>query len=118
MEVIVGFCGLICSDCPAYEATVEDDDAKRAAVAKKWSSEYDAEIEPAVINCLGCHASDDSVFTHPLRCKMRLCGRGRGLTSCAYCEEYPCDKLEAFFDVVPDARATLDAMRDSMRDSM
>ncbi|MBD3348425.1 MAG: DUF3795 domain-containing protein [Candidatus Eisenbacteria bacterium] len=113
MDVIVGFCGLVCTDCPAYQATIEDDDAKREAVAKQWSKEYNADIEPAVINCLGCHASDDSVFTHPLRCRIRLCGRERGVESCAYCEEYACRKLEEFFEAVPDARATLDAMRDS-----
>jgi len=113
MDVIVGFCGLICSDCPAYEATIEDDDEKRASVAKQWSKEYGVQIDSVSINCLGCHASDDSVFTHPLRCEIRKCGRERGVATCAYCDDYPCSRLEEFFEMVPDARATLDAMRDS-----
>lgn len=114
MEEIVGFCGLICSDCPAYVATVEDDDAKREAVAKLWSKQYNARVDAASINCLGCHASDTSVFTHPLKCAIRLCGRKRGVATCAHCDDYPCAQLEEFFEMVPDARAILDAIRDSL----
>ncbi len=114
MEEIVGVCGLVCSDCPAYIATVEDDDAKRRATAKQWSEQYGAEIAAADINCFGCHASDDRVFTHPLTCSIRLCGRKKGVETCAHCCEYPCKTIEEFFDMVPDARATLDAIRDSL----
>ena len=35
----------------------------------------------------------------------------RGVANCAHCAEYACDKLEAFFGLVPDARVTLDDIR-------
>ncbi len=114
MDEIVGMCGLICSDCPAYIATVEDDDTKRAATAKLWSEQYGVEVEAVTIDCLGCHASDDSVFTHPLKCAIRLCGKKRGVATCAHCEDYPCETLEEFFEMAPDVRAILDAIRDSL----
>jgi hypothetical protein len=114
MPEIIGYCGLVCSECPAYVATVANDDAKRAAVAKQWSEEYGADVTAEDINCLGCHASDDSVFSHPLTCKIRLCGRERGIATCGHCDEYPCAILEAFFKMVPEARPRLDAISDSL----
>ncbi len=114
MEEIVGVCGLVCSDCPAYIATVEDDASRRHATAKLWSEQYGAKISADDINCLGCHAPDDSVFSHPLTCAIRLCGRKKGVETCAHCDDYPCKIIEEFFEVVPDARATLDAIRDSL----
>ena len=114
MEEIIAFCGLVCSECPAYLATIADDDGQRAAVAKRWSSEFDADIPPESIDCLGCHADDSSVFSHGLTCAMRLCGIKRGVETCAHCEDYPCKHLEEFFLLVPDARARLDAIRDSL----
>ena len=34
---MIACCGLDCSKCEAYLATQEDNDVKRAEVAKKWS---------------------------------------------------------------------------------
>jgi len=41
---------------------------------------------------------------------MRACATGRGLKSCAFCSDYPCDRLQSFFEWVPEARETLDAL--------
>jgi len=30
-------------------------------------------------------------------CSIRLCAKGKGVDMCAFCEEYPCEKLTAFF---------------------
>lgn len=114
MDEIIAFCGLVCSECPAYLATIADDDDQRAAVAKRWSTEHDTDLSPSTINCVGCHSDDSDVFSHGLVCTMRLCGLERGVATCAHCDDYPCKHLEEFFAVVPDARARLDAMRDSM----
>ena len=37
MEKIIAYCGLICSECPAYIATQKDSDEERKKVAEKWS---------------------------------------------------------------------------------
>lgn len=115
MDEIIAFCGLVCSDCPAYLATIADDDGQRTAVAKRWSQEYGADVSPASVNCLGCHSQDSEVFSHGLECAMRLCGLKRGVLTCAHCDDYPCKHLEEFFVMVPDARGRLDAIRDSLQ---
>jgi hypothetical protein len=35
----------------------------------------------------------------------------RGVANCAYCDDYACAKLEAFFGPASTARAALDAIR-------
>ncbi len=42
---MIACCGLDCSKCEAYLATQEDNDVKRAEVAKKWSVQYSEFIE-------------------------------------------------------------------------
>ena len=34
MEKIVAFCGTVCTECPAFIATRNDDDNKRKEIAK------------------------------------------------------------------------------------
>jgi hypothetical protein len=37
MEKMVAFCGIVCSECPVYLATIHDDDNARKEVAELWS---------------------------------------------------------------------------------
>lgn len=46
-------------------------------------------------------------------CEIRACGVERGVTNCAHCAEYACEKLEGFFGFAPEARAVLDQIRAS-----
>ena len=39
MEEIVAYCGLVCNECPAYEATQKNDNDARAKVAEEWSKQ-------------------------------------------------------------------------------
>ena len=107
----IAFCGLSCDECGAYIATVNDDDARRAEVAATWSKEYGADIEPSGINCLGCHSTGEPIFAHCRVCEIRLCGLERGIDNCAHCDDYACEKLAEFLEMVPACRKTLDAIR-------
>jgi len=47
---------------------------------------------------------------------MRACALKKNLENCAYCTEYPCEKLQAFFDKSHvNAKKTLDEIRARMR---
>ena len=61
---LAGCCGLYCGLCPRYQST-------------------------APSRCQGCHAGDQSTYCSVCRC----CQGKRGLTACAECEEYPCERL-------------------------
>ncbi len=113
MSEIIAYCGLSCSDCPAYIATQEDDNAKRKETAETWSQEFNADIKPEDINCDGC-LSNERVFRHCNVCEIRKCAREKDVMNCAHCDEYACEKLSEFFEMVPDTKERLDAIRKNL----
>ena len=114
MSQMTSFCGLICSECGAFIATQSDDDAKRAEVAQLWSQQYNCDMKPADINCDGCISDSDRLFGHCSVCEIRKCGKQKGVTNCAHCDDYACERLEEFFKMVPAAREHLDTVRSGL----
>ncbi|KYK29632.1 MAG: hypothetical protein AYK23_01490 [Candidatus Proteinoplasmatales archaeon SG8-5] len=110
MTKIIGVCGIVCTECPAYKATQADDDGLRAKTATEWSQAYGADIKPEHINCDGCTTPGRKIH-HCSECEMRACGIAKGLENCGKCAEYACQKLEEFFKMVPEAKETLDDER-------
>ena len=110
----IGCCGIICNECPAFQATQTDDDNKRIEVAKKWSDEFNTEIKSEDINCDGCIFEDGRHFSHCMECPIRKCCKEHRLVNCAYCDEYPCKTLSKFFESGPDAKTTLDNIKDDI----
>ena len=108
---MIAYCGLVCTDCPAYVATQADDRDALERVAAQWREEYNApEITAASVGCDGC-LDGGRKCSHCAECEIRVCGVERGVVNCAHCDEYVCGKLEGFFSLVPDARETLDEVR-------
>jgi len=111
MEEMISFCGLKCHECGALIATLNDDDEKRAETAAEWKKLYNADIKPEDINCYGCISEDKPVFHHCTVCEVRKCGRERGVLNCAYCDDYACNTLAKFFEMVPANKERLDEIR-------
>jgi len=114
MDKQIGCCGITCSECPAFQATQENDNNKMAEVAKLWSKEFHAEIKPEDINCDGCLSESGRLCSHCYVCEIRKCCMERQLKNCAHCDDYPCKKLNEFFSMVPEAKATLDEIKKSL----
>jgi hypothetical protein len=83
----------------------------REETAKKWSEMFHQDIKPGDINCDGCVSQSSRLFNYCGICEIRKCGKEKNVKNCAYCDEYPCEKLSAFLKNVPEAKATLDAIR-------
>ncbi|KPK99539.1 MAG: hypothetical protein AMJ91_07400 [candidate division Zixibacteria bacterium SM23_73_3] len=111
MEKMIGFCGLDCSECPAFIATKKDDDEERKKVAQKWNKEFKANLKPEDINCDGCLIDSERLFNYCKVCEIRKCGKEQKVENCAYCDDYACDKLIEFFTKAPEAKTTLDGIR-------
>ena len=115
MDKIIAYCGLVCSECPAYIATQADDAAALERVAARWREEYNApDITVESVICDGCVTEGERKCGHWFDCEIRACGMERGVVNCAYCDDYGCEKIERFFGFVPDARATLDGIRQDL----
>lgn len=112
MEQMIAYCGLTCTDCPAYLATRADDRAELERVAAMWREEYNApDITAESVICDGCLADSERKCGHWHECEIRACAMALNVANCAHCADYGCDKIEGFFGFVPDARATLDRVR-------
>jgi len=107
---MIACCGLDCSKCEGYLATIEDDDAKRTQVAKKWSVQYQADVKPEHINCDGCRAGGKLFFHASGMCEIRKCCMEKEVENCAFCKMYICDKLKAFIALAPEAGSALEKL--------
>lgn len=114
MTEMISFCGLTCSECGAFQATKNNDDTKREEIAALWSKEYKTNIQPEDINCDGCISEGGKLFNYPKVCEIRKCGKEKGVVNCAYCSDYSCEKLDKFFEMVPDAKKKLDELKSSL----
>jgi hypothetical protein len=122
MDRMIAFCGVTCTDCQAYVATQADDRDALQEVLAHWSAYFDRpDLTVEDIICDGCLTSDGRLNGYCQQCKIRPCAVTQGVTNCAYCDEYICDKLErslsvcdketGFFSFVRGARATLEGIR-------
>ena len=115
MDKIVAYCGLVCTDCPAYVATQADDRAALERVAAQWREEYNApNITVESVIWAGCLTEEGRKWSHCAEGEIRACGVTRGVVNCAHCADYACEKLEGFFGFAPDARAVLDEIQQSL----
>ena len=113
MDRIVAYCGLVCTNCPAYTATQADDRAALERVAAEWREAFNApEITADSIICDGCLGHNGGRLSgYCLECQIRACGVERGVVNCAHCADYACEKLEGFFGHAGEARAVLEEVR-------
>lgn len=114
-EKIIAFCGIDCTACPAYIAHQTDDDALRKKTAEDWSKAFGMDISVQAINCVGCLAPTGVKINYCQECEIRECAVEKQVENCAYCGDYVCDKLEKWFKNVPDAKARLDQIQESLK---
>jgi hypothetical protein len=108
---MIAFCGLDCAQCEAYQATQAKDLAWQQRIVDQWKKEFNADVDIAGVACDGCMSASGPWCAHCAECDIRACGQSRGLTTCAVCPDYACEKLQAFFAMAPGSQANLDALR-------
>lgn len=118
MSEIISYCGLICRTCPIYVATREENKGEQAKmrveIAKQCREHYGMNYSPEdITDCDGCKAETDRLFPPCNSCYIRNCARQKKLENCAYCVNYICDKLQAFFSTDSAAKARLEEVRNS-----
>jgi hypothetical protein len=95
MAEVIARCGFKCHSCLAYKENNRDH-ADQLRVAAGWSKYFDLNIPPEKIRCNGCLSANCNGFDFPVKnCPIRPCVVARGIDNCAYCGDYPCEKLEA-----------------------
>lgn len=107
MGKMISYCGLVCSECPAYLAKKNNDDEKRVMTSRAWSSDTFI-VEPEDINCDGCLARDGELFKYCGECNIRSCGMEKKVENCGTCPEYGCERIKFHLDRSPESKVILD----------
>ena len=110
MSEMIAYCGLVCSSCPTFIATQNDDDLAREQTAKMIKEKFGLSFKPEEINCDGCLASGGRLIGFCHTCEVRKCGMERSVENCSVCEDQPCDKLNQFHEFSPDAKASFEVL--------
>ena len=88
MKKMLARCGYRCDLCAARS----DDPVLRQGLVDGWRKYLGHEMYTAEnVRCDGC-MSDGRLADK--NCPVRPCAIAKGVENCAYCDEYPCDKLE------------------------
>jgi len=116
---MVAYCGLDCQSCPIHTTTLESDEDKRQemriSIARLCSEQYGINLLPEeVTDCDGCRSDSGCLFSGCLRCEIRSCAINRKLESCAFCDEYICNRLQSHFKTDPSAEIRLQSIRSQM----
>ncbi len=110
MEKMIAFCGLVCTDCPIFIATQNNDENEKKKIAERWSTkEYP--LSPENMFCDGCLPVGKRTMSFCQDCDVRRCGFERNVENCAHCADYPCAKLDRVLAMGPQAKATLEEIR-------
>lgn len=94
MEDTIARCGYKCNLCLAYRNNIKSkqDRAKFRDGVFKY---YGDKLTLDECYCDGCMTDDsENPKRIDVECQVRPCVIEKGLDSCAYCDQYPCDKLK------------------------
>ena len=110
MQEMIAYCGLVCTSCPQFIATQNDDDVAREAAAKRIAEKFGLHFKPEDINCDGCLSSGGRLIGFCNSCEVRQCGISKSVENCSVCNAQPCDNLNKFHEFSPDAKASFETL--------
>jgi hypothetical protein len=115
-EKMIAVCGIVCTDCRAFIATQTNDRKLKEKAAKAWSSKKET-LKPEDIECDGCLATRQRLFKFCEVCGVRRCGYEKGVENCAYCREFPCERLTGLWKRFrrTEPKAILEGIRKKLR---
>ncbi len=93
MDSIIGYCGIVCSDCPILNSARTGNDAARNKIAEMLTRCYGRKYELESIHCDGCPIESPRLWGNCKTCEIRKCARERRVKNCDSCIDYRCEKL-------------------------
>jgi hypothetical protein len=103
MEIIAR-CGYRCDLCPAFISNTKSFGDKKIT-SEKWEQYFGFYFPPEKINCPGCIGDN---LTLDAGCPVKPCVIEKGLTNCAFCADFGCDKLKTRMDALGETLNKLD----------
>ena len=94
-SIMVCYCGIDCSRCKTFHATINNDNEMRESV-KTYYEEIGNSMEEKDLNCFGCRS--DEMLSACAGCPYMKCGKEKGVKRCDECSEYPCESLQWYIE--------------------
>lgn len=116
MNPLTAYCGLDCATCPIHVATLDEDPSRRQQrrieITRLCSDHYGMQLSlQEITDCDGCVTPGGRLFSGCARCEIRACAIARNCSSCAFCPDYACRKLQKLFETDPHAQMRLESIR-------
>jgi len=132
---MIAYCGINCAKCPAYRLPrlgeklhmkglfqwMLKQGIKRARRSQKSETRsQNAEVagvqeatDLGYVICDGCTTIDARCLKPCLECAVRCCAMETGVTHCARCDKFPCERLQSVWKVTvfKDAQPRLEKLR-------
>lgn len=115
MSKMIAYCGLVCTDCPTFLATQNDNDNARRETAAYYAEQFGLDFKPEDINCDGCLSVGGKLIAYCQTCEIRQCCGEKGLDNCALCDDESCEKLEKFYEFSPIAKEYFEALKKEIK---
>lgn len=108
----IAYCGFNCAKCPAYIATVTNNENMKKQLAEESRKNLNKKVNPEDIECMGCKSDSGIIIDFCYECEVRNCAINKDVKNCAYCNNYDdCSILCKLFEQMPSAKETLDKLR-------
>jgi len=117
MERTIAYCGLVCSECRGFLATQSGDWEALEELAQEMNQAFElGTITADSVACDGCLGDKGKKCGYCAMCAVRRCASERGVTTCADCGAYECDRLKELWRMAPSAQTVLEELRASGTD--
>ena len=113
-ERIIAYCGLVCSECPAYVATQAGDMEALEHLAAEWGKEFNLPVAARDCLCDGCRPDSEQLCSFCHQCPVRPCAIERGVVTCAHCDDYGCERITGLFGFIPETKTALERIRQTL----
>lgn len=110
MPKLIAPCGIDCQICDAYKATQANDTELFKKLQENYKQKFNKVIALEDLYCDGC-PSDGRQIGFCAVCEIRKCAYGRGYTTCAECNDFPCEKGSFIWTTNSVSKATLEELR-------
>jgi hypothetical protein len=108
--ILMAPCGIDCTQCDAYIATLNDDKALLQKMADDYKTQYGKEIDPLSLYCDGC-PSEGRHIGFCAQCSIRACAYGKSYATCAQCDDFPCEKGSFIWKEGSKSKTQLEAIK-------
>lgn len=110
MEGIIAPCGIDCSQCDAYIATVRNDTEIKKKLAEGYLKKFNKEIALEDLDCNGCNQGGKHIGFCS-KCSIRACAYEKGYSTCAECSDFPCPNGSFIWVENSKSKETLESLK-------